>query len=79
MSRRQPGAVLHDPDLIAARMLRLATEDVLEAEDGSILRLEANSICVHGDSPGAVAISARIRQVLLEGGVEIAPFAGAGA
>lgn len=79
VSRRQPGAVLHDPDLIAARMLRLATEGVLEAEDGSILRLEADSICVHGDSPGAVAIAAKVRDALVAGGVSVAPFAGGGA
>ncbi len=79
VSRRQPGAVLHDPDLIAARMLRLATEGVLEADDGSILRLEADSICVHGDSPGAVAIAAKVRDALVAGGVAIAPFAGGGA
>lgn len=79
VSRRQKGAVLHDPDLIAARMLRLATEGVLEAEDGSTLRLEADSICVHGDSPGAVAIAAKVRDALVAGGVTIAPFAGGGA
>lgn len=79
VSRKQPGAVLHDPDLIAARMLRLATEGVLEAEGGSILRLEADSICVHGDSPGAVAIAARVRDALVAGGVSVAPFAGGGA
>lgn len=79
VSRKQPGAVLHDPDLIAARMLRLATEGVLEAEDGSILRLEADSICVHGDSPGAVAIAAKVRDALVAGGVSVAPFAGGGA
>ena len=75
VSRREAGAVLHDPDLIAARMLRLATEGVLEAVDGSTLHLQADSICVHGDSPGAVAISARIREVLVAGGVAIRPFA----
>lgn len=74
LSRREVGAVLHDPGLIAARMLRLATEGVIEAVDGSVLTLKADSICVHGDSPGAVAISARIRAVLLENGVAIAPF-----
>ncbi len=75
VSRREAGAVLHDPDLIAARMLRLATEGVIEAVDGSTLHLQADSICVHGDSPGAVAISARIREVLVAGGVAIRPFA----
>ena len=76
VSRKQPGAVLHDPDLIAARMLRLATEGVLEAEDGSTLRLQVDSICVHGDSPGAVAIAARVRDALVAGGVTVVPFAG---
>lgn len=75
VSRREPGAVLHDPELVAARMLRLATEGRIEAADGSTLALRAGSICVHGDSPGAVAMAARIRAVLLENGVTIAGFA----
>ncbi|WP_205961437.1 LamB/YcsF family protein [Paracoccus endophyticus] len=78
VSRRDPGAVLHDPDLVAARMLRLATEGVIEAADGSTLRLEAQSICVHGDSPAAVEMAARIRERLLAEGVQVASFAGAG-
>ena len=75
VSRREPGAVLHDPDQIADRMVRLAQTGEIEAADGSVLRLVADSICVHGDSPGAVAISARIRQRLLAAGVAIQPFA----
>ncbi|KGJ06676.1 UPF0271 protein [Paracoccus halophilus] len=74
VSRREPGAVLHDPGLIAQRMLRLATEGVIEAQDGSALRLRADSICVHGDSPGAVAIAAAVRDALRDNGVLIAPF-----
>ena len=54
VSRREPGAVLHDAEDVAARMLRLATEGVVTAIDGSDVRIEADSICVHGDSPGAV-------------------------
>lgn len=76
VSRRDPGAVLHDPDLIAERMLRLATEGMIEAVDGTQLRLRADSICVHGDSPGAVTMAARIRDALIAGGVAITPFAG---
>lgn len=78
VSRREPGAVLHDPDQVAARMLRLATEGIIEAADGSTLRLEAQSICVHGDSPAAVEMAARIRERLLAEGVQVASFAGAG-
>lgn len=76
VSRREAGAVLHDPALVAARMLRLATEGVIEAVDGSFLRLEAGSICVHGDSPGAVAMARQIRETLVQAGVTIAPFTG---
>ncbi len=77
LSRREKGAVLHEADAVAARMLRLATEGVIEAIDGSTLRLEAHSICVHGDSAGAVDMARRIREELVAGGVTIAPFAGA--
>ena len=66
--------MLHDPDLIAERMLHLAQTGEIEAVDGTRLRLKADSICVHGDSPGAVTISARIRQRLLAAGVTIQPF-----
>ena len=69
--------MLHDADAVAARMLRLATEGVIEAIDGSTLRLEAHSICVHGDSAGAVDMARRIREELVAGGVTIYPFAGA--
>lgn len=77
VSRREAGAVLHDPDLVAERMLRLATEGVVEAIDGSLTKVEAQTICVHGDSPGAVAIAQRLRQRLQRAGIGIAPFAGA--
>jgi len=75
VSRREPGAVLHDADQIAARMLRLVTQGTLAAIDGSVLHLQADSICIHGDNPGAVAISGRIHAVLTANGVTIAPFA----
>lgn len=75
VSRRDPGALLHDPEEVAARMLRLATDGVIEAADGSELRLEAQSICVHGDSPAAVAMARSIRERLADAGVAIAPFA----
>lgn len=79
VSRREPGAVLHDPDLVAARMVRLATEGVIEAADGSALRLRADSICVHGDSPAAVQMAARIRERLAAEGVAIRSFTEAAA
>lgn len=77
VSRREAGAVLHDKALIAQRMLTLVREGVIEAVDGSMVRVEADSICVHGDSPGAVAIARKIRQRFESEGVQIASFAGA--
>lgn len=75
VSRREPGAVLHDADAVAARMLRLVEEGVVEAVDGSLARVQADSICVHGDSPDAVAMARAVRRVLSDAGVKLAAFA----
>lgn len=74
VSRREPGAVLHDENLIAERMLTLVREGVIEAVDGTLVRVQADSICVHGDSPGAVAIARNIRQRFEQEGVQITSF-----
>ncbi|WP_248960706.1 LamB/YcsF family protein [Sphaerisporangium perillae] len=73
--RDRPGAVLHDPDEVAARCLRMARGEPIAAIDGTPLLVRAGSICVHGDSPGAVAMARRVREVLTAGGIELAPFA----
>jgi 5-oxoprolinase (ATP-hydrolysing) subunit A len=72
--RRQPGAVLHDPELVAARMVRLATEGRITAVDGTEIEVRADSICTHGDSPGAVEMARALRTALTGAGIEIAPF-----
>jgi UPF0271 protein len=74
--RDRPGAVLHDPDAIAARVLRLVRDGVIEAEDGSTVPVVAESVCVHGDSPGAVAIAAAVRDLLVRNGITLRPFVG---
>ena len=74
VSRRLAGAVLHDEEVIAERMLRLVSDGVVEAIDGSLVRIRVDSLCVHGDSPGAVAIARRVRGRLQEAGVAIASF-----
>ncbi|ASY66628.1 Lactam utilization protein LamB (plasmid) [Sinorhizobium sojae CCBAU 05684] len=74
VSRREPGAVLHDTRLIAHRMLQLAREGTLEAIDGSTIKIDAQSICVHGDSPGAVAIAKAIRQAFEADGITVRSF-----
>ncbi len=74
VSRREKGAVLHDPEIVARRMLRLAREGVVETIDGGVARVEAQSICVHGDSPDAVAMARRLRAVFEAEGVAIRSF-----
>jgi UPF0271 protein len=74
LSRREPGSVLHDPGEVAARMVRLAVEGRITAIDGTELEVRADSICTHGDSPGAVDIARALRAALTGAGVEIAPF-----
>ena len=74
VSRREPGAVLHDAQEVAERMLRLASDGVVTAIDGSTVRIHAESVCVHGDSPGAVEMARQVRARLEQAGVVIRPF-----
>lgn len=69
--RAEPGALLDDPDVVAARAVRLAVEGVVEAVDGALLRADAASLCVHGDSPGAVAMARAVRAALDAAGVAV--------
>ena len=74
VSRREPGAVLHDATEIATRMAGLARDGALQASDGSQIRIDAQSICVHGDSPDAVAIAREIRRRFEADGIAIRSF-----
>jgi 5-oxoprolinase (ATP-hydrolysing) subunit A len=75
VSRRLPGAVLHDAAEIARRCVAMATGDPIADIDGGRLSLEPQSICVHGDTPGAVQIAQQVRQALTSAGMSLAPFA----
>jgi len=76
VSRREPGAVLDDPDLVAERMVRLVTEGRITATDGTDIEVRADSLCVHGDSPGSVSMARAVRVSLESAGARIAPFVG---
>lgn len=73
-SRREPGAVLQDPAVIARRCVRLANGDPIEAVDGSRITVLADSICVHGDNSAAVDIARAVRDELLGAGVRLEPL-----
>lgn len=72
--RGQHGAVLDDPQVISERVVRLVTEGVVLATDGTEVAVAAESICIHGDSPGAVAAARAVRSALIDVGVSVAPF-----
>jgi len=69
--RTHPGALLDDPEAVAARAVRLAREGVVESVDGSIVEADAASLCVHGDSPAAVDMARAVRVALDAAGVEV--------
>ena len=75
VDRREPGAVLTDPQEIADRMLRLVTDREIVAVDGRIVMCEADSICVHSDTPGAVEMARTVRATVESAGIEVRAFA----
>lgn len=71
VSRREAGAVLHDPQVVAQRVLQMITEGGVTAIDGIFTPIKADSICVHGDSPGAVEMARQIRARLDAEGISV--------
>ena len=76
VSRREPGSVLGDAGQIARRCVAMATGEPVADVNGDAITLTPDSICVHGDTPGAVEIARRVRAALEESGVSLAAFAG---
>lgn len=74
VSRREPGAVLEDPDEISRRVASMVRDGTVTAIDGSPVTIQVESVCVHGDSPDAVRIAAAVRRRLLADGIVVAPF-----
>lgn len=69
--RGEPGALIADPALVAHRAVRLVTEGVVAAADGSAVRVAAASLCLHGDSPAAVAMARAVRAALTGAGIAV--------
>lgn len=74
VSRAKPGSLITDPDAVARRVVRMATEGVMETVDGGELRLRPDTICFHGDTPGAPRLVGAAREALARAGVELAPM-----
>ena len=69
--RSQPGAVIEDADVVVQRAVTMARERLVLATDGSRVSIEVETICVHGDTPGAAAMAARIRAALTRAGMSV--------
>ncbi len=72
--RSQPGAVIHDVKLVAERVLGLVKTGKVQAIDGTEIALKADTICVHGDTPGAVEMIKEIRELLEKQGITLKAF-----
>jgi 5-oxoprolinase (ATP-hydrolysing) subunit A len=72
--RREPGALVEDPAAVAERAVRMATDGVVVAVDGTALLMPVESVCVHGDTPGAAALARAVRTALTAAGVDVRPF-----
>ena len=70
-SRRKPGSVIHDADAVVARAIRMVKERSVVAVDGSVVPLEVDTMCVHGDTPGSDDLAAKIRAGLEAAGVTV--------
>jgi len=72
--RSQPGAVIKDPKVAAERALRMAKEGKIIATDGSVLAMQIDTICVHGDNPSAVELVRNIRSAIEGEGITVEPM-----
>ena len=70
-SRRKPGSVIHDPETVVARAVRMVKDRTVLAVDGSVVPLQADTICVHGDTPGSDDLAASIRAGLERAGITV--------
>jgi UPF0271 protein len=76
--RSKPGAVIHDLQQVIERSVRLATERTVVAISGEVVRVEADTLCLHGDTPGAVALASALRSALEAAGVALTPLGAKG-
>jgi UPF0271 protein len=75
VGRDGPGALLDDEEAVARRAVRMVVDRVVETSDGGTVEVDVSSLCVHGDTPGAVRLLRAVRSALEDAGVGLAPFA----
>lgn len=72
--RHQPGSVITDPHEVMARALQIATDGQIISQEGHLINMTVDTLCVHGDTPGALAMVRLIRQSLETAGIQVAPM-----
>jgi len=72
--RAEPGALVSEPAAVAERAVRMAVDGEVVAVDGSVVAVDVASLCVHGDTPGAVTIARTVRDALEAADVTVRPF-----
>jgi UPF0271 protein len=73
--RSEPGAVVHDVEAVVARAVRMVREEQVATSAGTTISVRADSLCIHGDTPGAIALVRALRTRLADHGIAVAPFA----
>ncbi|KAE9628773.1 LamB/YcsF family protein [Parasedimentitalea maritima] len=76
VDRSKPGAVIHDPTVAGPRILQMVQEGAIITESGKRIATNIDTICLHGDTPTAVALAGAVRSSLTEGGIKITQFSG---
>lgn len=73
--RNQSGAMIEDEELVVTRVLRMVCEGKVASRTGEDLIIQADTVCIHGDQPKALAFAGKLREALAAAGVEVRPFA----
>ena len=71
---RSSRSVLHDADEIAQRVVRMVQDNAITAASGKVIPVKVDTVCIHGDTPGAVDIARKVRAALEHNGIPVAPF-----
>ena len=74
VSRKKPGAVLHDPKMIAERVARMVQDGTVVSVTGKVIKMRIDTVCIHGDTTGAVDIARGVKAALQDAGIAVAPF-----
>ncbi|WP_316158814.1 MULTISPECIES: 5-oxoprolinase subunit PxpA [unclassified Bradyrhizobium] len=77
VSRSKPGAVLHEPKQIAERVVRMVQDGAVISVSGKVMKMRTDTVCIHGDTAGAVEIAREVRKALDAAGITVAPFSSA--